>query len=54
LEIASTEEVTFIFPPLDIRDSTPAKAGRLRNRVTQELAEELKEVDEIVKRIIER
>ena len=54
LGMACAEKVKKILPGLETKDITPGKIGRLRNEVRKRLADELKEIDEIVKRIIKK
>ena len=43
-----------LLPDLDMKDITAGKIGRLRNEVTKRLADELKEIDGIVRRILRK
>jgi hypothetical protein len=54
LGIACTEKVKTILPELDTKDITPGKIGRLRNQVRERLAEELREIDGVVKNILKK
>jgi SAM-dependent methyltransferase len=54
LGMQCAEKVKKILPKLDTEDITPGKIGRLRNQVREKLADELKEIDRIVKGIMNR
>jgi hypothetical protein len=54
LGVACTKKVETILPKLDTHDITPGKIGRLRNEVRKRLADELKEIDGIVRTIMHR
>ena len=54
LGMRCAEKVKKILPDLETKDITPGKIGRLRNEVRKRLADELKEIDGVVKTIMKR
>jgi hypothetical protein len=54
LGVACTEKVGTILPKLDTKAITPGKIGRLRNEVRKRLADELKEIDDLVQTILKK
>ncbi|MGA9407010.1 MAG: N-6 DNA methylase [Bacteroidota bacterium] len=52
LGIECAKKVEKIIPTLDTRDVTPGKIGRLRSQVREQLKDELKEIDGIVKKVM--
>ena len=54
LGIDCAEKVKKLLPELETKDITPGKIGRLRSEVRERLSDELKEIDGIVKKVMEK
>ena len=54
LGIDCSEKVKKFLPELETKDITPGKIGRLRSEVRERLSDELKEIDGIVKKVMEK
>jgi len=54
LGLHCAQKVAKIIPTLDTLNVTPGKIGRLRAQVRERLADELKEIDSLVKRILKK
>jgi SAM-dependent methyltransferase len=54
LGMRCAEKVKKILPGLETKDITPGKIGRLRNEVRKRLADELKEIDDLVQTILKK
>jgi len=52
LGIECAKKVEKIIPTLNTKDVTPGKIGRLRSQVREQLKDEMKEIDGIVKKIM--